>query len=932
MEPRKKDVMDYAIPIIGIIVAMFLSLHMAISYEAVKDNPVNHDYENEQGEIVENRTFNYGAFFSNLGERITERPNDIHWVDSTPKFLLGAGFVCLIAIGYMVTSTKKFINGKEYGTSEWGSPKQIAHLHSSAIKKAELKKAKKNKKKRKEIEEKYKSADIIFTQTEKICMYNFELNNNTMIIGGSGSGKTRGYVLPNILQCNKGKYSPSLVITDPKGEILMKVGKYLTDCGYEIRVLNLKEQNRSFCFNPFKYILEEKYEESISSLVSCIMDSKGDNKEQKSNDPFWEDMAKILLKAVFYAVYEGFPMEERNMPTVMELFRWFEVSDEDNRDTKLDKFFEVFGDKYGTYQLANTIRDFYIKFFNDNAKMVKDYRLSPQYPMDIKEMGEFLYVPIGGSDDSCSSILKYEDEIVSLMQLMEQEEIVNDEIQRRSMEVREAIHNYIDERQSNYANSVKPIGVVLYQKYGDVNTNPALRNWEDFRTKCKGRTAQSVTSTALAKLAPFDEEQIRRIFSKDEMELDLVGERKTALFIVLPPTGKTYNFIANVLYTQLFEQLEYCATVKHNQQLPVPVRFILDEFYNTGRIPNFENILSYARSFGIGISIILQSLDQIKEMYEKSWGTVLDNCSTFLYLGGIRHYDTLKYISDLLGKGTFDKKTYSRTKGRQSSSSTSYDKIGRELLDPSEIQRMNKKKCLLFVSGYNPYISQKFNYKTHKNYKYTSDSNKKNIFYYQLPKSVEEDNKLPHREEVATKVEISTFTPKRERTASITVNTNQDEILKMLQDNILGLDFDSGEEVALSSNESEELELLQQILFEEEAEEEKAREIRKKFTTPVEVKTDVQSIAKIVTELVDNKDTVDLDTPVELGESAEDIEIDDSIEFNDDTVVDMDSVEMAIDDLTNDMIDSGFLDELDSIDLGSLETGEVNEIETAETA
>lgn len=926
MEPKKKDIMDYAIPIIGVIVAIFLSLHMAISYEVVKDNPVNHDYENEQGEIVENRTFNYGAFFVDLGKRISETPSDIKWVKSTPKFLLGAGFICLIIIGYMATSSKKFINGKEYGTSEWAGPKQIEHLLSKSIKKAELKKARGNKKKQEEIKEKYKSSDIIFTQTEKICMYNYELNNNTMIIGGSGSGKTRGYVLPNILQCNDSKYSPSLVITDPKGEILMKVGKYLTDCGYEIRVLNLKEQNRSFCFNPFKYILEEKYEENISTLVNNIMNSKGDNKEQKSNDPFWEDMAKILLKAIFYAVYEGFPMEQRNMSTVMEMFRWFEVSEDDNRNTQLDKFFEVFGDKYGTYAVANKIQEFYMKFFNENAKLVKDYKLSPQYPLDIEEMKEFMYIPICGSDNSCDSILKYENEIISFMQILEDEGVMNDEIQKLSIEVRKIIHKYIDDRQSDYANSSKPIGVSIYEKYGDVNTNPALRNWEDFRTKCKGKTAQSVTATALAKLSPFDEEQIRRIFSKDEMELDLVGERKTALFIILPPTGKTYNFIANVLYTQLFEQLEYCATVKHNQQLPVPVRFILDEFYNTGRIPNFENILSYARSFGIGISIILQSLDQIKEMYEKSWGTVLDNCSTFLYLGGIRHFDTLKYISDLLGKGTFDKKTYSRTKGKQSSSSTSYDKLGRELLDPSEIQRMSKKKCLLFVSGYNPYMSQKFNYVTHKNYKYTSDANKKNIFYYELPK--DDKKEYPHGED-ETKTSTSTVNfSKRENTPLITVNTNQEEVLKILQDNILGLDFDSGEEVVISSDESEELELVQQILFEEKAEEEKAREIIRKITPPIETKIDAKSVAEIVEEFVGNKENVDIDTPIELGEES--IEEDDSFEYENDAIIDMDNVELAIGDLTNDMIDSGFLENLENIDLNSLENGEKNEIEEEE--
>lgn len=912
MEPRKKDFIDYAFPIIGVIVVLFISLHMAMAYENMKDDRVIKSHIDENGnEVIDSNKFNYGKFLNELGNELSKNTDSIKFVDSTPKFFGGGCLVCFLIFGYIYTSKKKYINGKEYGTSEWATQGLISHLRSMNLKKSTIKSIKKNKnfstsRKKKKIEEAKKkynpNSDIIFTQTEKISMYNFELNNNTMIIGGSGSGKTRGYVLPNILQCCNGEYSPSIVVTDPKGEILAKIGKYLTDCGYEIKVLNLKEQNRSFCFNPFKYILEVKYEESISSLVECIMNSKTDIKTQKSNDPFWEDMAKVLLKSIFYAVYEGFPIEQQNMSTVMEMFRWFEVSDEDNRNTQLDKFFDVFGDKYGTYHLCNKIRDFYMKFFNENSKLAKTYSLAPQYPMDIKSMGEHLYVPINGSDNSCGGILQYEDEIVMFMQLMEQEEISDEVLQRMSIEVREAIHTYIDDRQSNYSNSNKPVGVVLFEKYGDINTNPALRNWEDFRTKCKGKTAQSVTATALSKLSPFDEEQIRRIFSKDEMELDLVGERKTALFIVLPPTNKTYNFIANVLYTQLFEQLEYCATVKHNQQLPVPVRFILDEFYNTGRIPNFENILSYARSFGMGISIILQSLDQIKEMYEKSWGTVLDNCSTFLYLGGIRHFDTLKYISDLLGKGTFDKKSYSRTKGRQSSSSVSEDKIGRELLDPAEIQKLDKKKCLFFVSGYNPYLSRKFNYTTHKNYKYTSDFNKKNLFHYESPVNKKINCEVTQGENISNSV--TDFKPIQSEL--ININLDEDNLIKYLNDNLIYMDINNTSDMALSNDEYEEYQLIQNIL---KGEEKKTKDFNAKvleLLTPTTKESDIQEICNEFNENIDNVSVIESDNV--LIEELEDVE--DSLNI-----------------LSDEMADSGFLDNLNNIDIDDLDIGIMNDVE-----
>ncbi|MDE6017058.1 MAG: type IV secretory system conjugative DNA transfer family protein [Acetatifactor sp.] len=885
MEPKKKDVLDYLIPIIGVIVLVFCMLHLAMSYEKVKTEMLNTHTAEE--------SLDYIAVINDFATHISENPGEIKWVDSSFKFLAAGLFICLLVIAYQMSSRKKFINNKEYGTSEWGTPKQIAHLLASRLKKNEIKAIKKSKdtdkaKRIADAKKKYAdSSNILFTQTEKICMYNFELNNNTMIIGGSGSGKTRGYVLPNILQCCNSPYSPSIVVTDPKGEIIAKVGQYLEQEGYVIKVLNLKEQNRSFGFNPFKYIMPDKYEEQISNLVSSIMDSRNEGKESKSNDPFWDDMAKVLLKAIFYACYEGFPEEERNMPTIMELFRWFEVSDNDDRynnPTKLDRFFDVFGDGAGTYQVAACIDAFYQRYYASYLSKIGEESKLPLFPKDIRER---IAIPLGSSNSRV--IEEYEKEITLITSMLKAKDLLDEETKNLSQTAINNIRTYIHDRESGYADGGKPVGVSIYEKYGDVNANPALRNWEDFRTKCKGKTAQSVTATALAKLAPFDEEQIRRIFSKDEMDLDLIGERRTALFIVLPPTNKTYNFIANVLYTMLFEQLEYCATVKHNQSLPVPVRFICDEFYNTGRIPNFENILSYARSFGIGISIILQSLDQIKEMYEKSWGTVLDNCSTFLYLGGIRHADTLEYISKLLGKGTFDKKTYSQTKGRQSSSSTSFDKIGRELLDPAEIQRLNKKKCLFFVSGYQPYLSRKFNYKGHPNYKYTSDANKKNLYFYQTPQEKTDEQQpiaaeLPEKEYIQVQL--------KEKVEPISLNLNANEVLAELEKNILSMDFDSSEAVSLSDDEMEELEFIAAVL-EEENRIKEAIKLDEFIPSPlITLETDEAKIEELIKDMVEDIEDVDFV----------------SEEWEEDT-----------------MINEEFLNDLGNVDMEMLESGVENE-------
>lgn len=867
MTPKKKSVTDYAIPLLIILFVLYLSLQCAVAYDIAQKNPINKDYTNSSGEVVEKRDFNFSLFFNTLLDRM-EKGDSIKWSDSSLKFLLITAFGCFVAVEYMISTKKNYINNKEYGTATWGTANEIKKLLAASILSENIKSIRKEKLPKKEKSRKIEEAktkfsdnsNIIFTQTEKICMYNYELNNNTLIIGGAGSGKTRGYVLPNILQCCDNPYSPSLVVTDPKGEILGKIGKYLKEqCGYTIKVLNLKEQNRSFCFNPFNYIMPDRYEEQISSIVASIMNSRNEGKEQKSNDPFWDEMAQVLLKAIFYAIYEGFNEEDRNMTRVMELFRWFEVSDNDDRKknpTDLDKFFYKFGDADGTYDISQKIISLYITLINMGCK--------PGANLDFNNIQKNIKIDIGSSDSS--GIQQYRDDIENQVQQLKDNEAYNEQIESLIKSVQHEIDTYIVNRETNYENAKKPIGVRICNKYGDINTNPALRCWEDFRTKCKGKTAQSVTATALAKLSPFDEEQIRRIFSKDEMELDLVGERKTALFIILPPTNTNYNFIANVLYTMLFEQLEYCATVKHNQQLPVPVRLILDEFYNTGRIPKFENILSYARSFGIGISIILQSLDQIKEMYKDSWGTIVDNCSTFLYLGSIRHPDTLEYISKLLGKGTFDKRTISQSKGRNASHSYSYDKIGRDLMDPAEIQKMDKKHCLLFVSGYNPYYSRKFDYKTHKNYKYTSDSNKKNLFKYEMPD--EREQKLPlikkENREVTHGEEISSDDTVKNNDTKLSVKPIVSEKVEIktdiksiessvgyLESNILNMGFDN---IEPSEHEKEEMRLREEIEEKERIEKEQRRKDRLRFekivSEPVKIEHDEKAIEEAAKEML----------------------------------------------------------------------------------
>lgn len=239
-----------------------------------------------------------------------------------------------------------------------------------------------------------------------------------------------------------------------------------------------------------------------------------------------------------------------------------------------------------------------------------------------------------------------------------------------------------------------------------------------------GKTAKSIIISAVARLAPYNLNSLKNMSLYDEMQLDMVGEEKTAIFVVLPPTNKTFEFVSGMMFTQLFNELNICANVKHGEEgarLPVPVRFILDEFKNTGRIPMFTEILAYARSLNISIMPILQSLEQLKDMYEKEWQVILDNCATFLFLGGIRNMDTLKYVSELLGKGTFDKKSYSRSKGTQNSTSTQFDKVGIDLMTPAKLQKFPKHQCILFISGYSPIWEKTYDLKKHPNFSRSED-------------------------------------------------------------------------------------------------------------------------------------------------------------------------------------------------------------------
>lgn len=649
-------------PIVVTAAALFLCLHLAVA----------HDTALQIGGDVDTK-----LFLSYLMDRLENHIGEIVFVKSTAKFLLGGAFVCFVMWAYYFTTRRKLITGKEYGTAQWATEKAIAHLSAEKLCEKEIKKLnpKLNQSERaratRKIKKKYEDADMLFTDSEKVCMHNYELNNNTLIIGGAGSGKTRGFVMPNILQAHS-----SYVITDPKGEILEKSGHFLeVEKHYKIRVLNLDEKELSCGYNPFHYVHRDRsgWEERVLSLIETIIINTDGGEKKGGSDPFWDKAERLFLQAIFFAVVESFPPEEANMNTVMELIGLLKIEEErDNFDSDLDVFFEIFKENVGESHIG-------------------------------------------------------------------------------------------------------------YQQF------------KEFRQKAGGKTAKSIVISAVARLAPFKVSEIRRIFAKDEMHLDLVGEEKTAVFVVVPPTDKTYNFIAGMLFTQLFQELNYCALNVHKHdggRLPIPCRFILDEFANTCTIPNFVSLLAYARSLGIGITTILQSLEQIKNMYKDEWGVIVDNSNTLLYLGKVTHMDTLEYLSKLLGKGTFDKESSSRSRGGQGSSSVSRDRLGRELLDPSEIRKIDNNKCLFFVGGKDPFYSKKYNYQRHKNYRFTSDANKE--FSYCAKRSGDE-------------TQVISIPEKKRGYAFVSAILDPKATEDYISANMLNFDFDTDDLLIVNDGELEEI-------------------------------------------------------------------------------------------------------------------------------
>ena len=504
-----------------------------------------------------------------------QNPFSITVCEDSVKTVLIFLLAYAMGIGICFSTRRNYRRREEHGSAKWGDAKTLNRKYA----------------------DKNFSANKLLTQTVRIGLdgRKHRRNLNILVCGGSGAGKTRFYCKPNAMQCDA---ETSMVILDPKGEIVRDVGGLLEKKGYEVRVLDLINMHRSHCYNPFVYLRDDN---DVQRLVTNLFKATTP-KGSQSQDPFWDTAASmLLLSLIFYLKYEA-PTDEQNFPMVMELLRAGEVREDD---------------------------DSYVS------------------PLD---------------------------------ELFDRLEMVNPE-------------------------------------------HIALKYYRDYHSG-SAKTLKSIQITLAARLEKFNLESLAGLTATDELDLPSLGEKKVALFALIPDNDTSFNFLVSILYTQLFQQLFYLADHKYGGSLPVHCHFIMDEFANVSLPDDFDKILSVMRSRGVSVSIILQNMAQLKALFEKQWESIVGNCDSFLYLGG-NEQSTHKYVSELLGKETIDTNTYGKSEGRSGSYSTNYQTAGRELMTPDEVRMLDNRYALLFIRGERPVKDLKFDILKHPFVKDTADGDAK---------------------------------------------------------------------------------------------------------------------------------------------------------------------------------------------------------------
>ena len=505
----------------------------------------------------------------------------LHPLDILVGICCGAGL--RLAVYLKSKNAKKYRHGMEYGSARWGTPADIAPFMAPKF-----------------------EDNIILTKTERLMMSNRPpdpknaRNKNVLVVGGSGSGKTRYFIKPNLLQCTSKSHPVSFVVTDPKGGLIQECGLALLKNGYKIRTMNTINFHKSMRYNPFAYIHEEK---DILKLVTTLMtNTKG---EGQGGDPFWDKAERLLLTSLIAYLHYEAPAEEQNFATLLEMLNTMQVSEED-----------------------------------------EDY----QNPVDL-----------------------------------------------------------------------------LFEDLAKKKPNSFAGRQYKLYKLAAGKTAKSILISCGARLSPFDIQEIRDATMYDELELDKLGDRKTALFLIMSDTDSTFHFLISMIYSQLFNLLCDKADDVYGGKLPIHVRCLIDECANIGQIPQLEKLVATIRSREISACLVLQTRSQLKAIYKDNADTIVGNMDSQIFLGGSEP-TTLKDLAEALGKETIDSYNSSDTRGNSPSYGTNYQKLGHELMSRDELAVLDGGKCILQLRGVRPFLSDKYDLTQHPNYKLTADYDPKNTF------------------------------------------------------------------------------------------------------------------------------------------------------------------------------------------------------------
>ena len=529
-------------------------------------------------------------------------PYHIQIVPGSIKTVLLFLCVYVMGIGIYLSMRRNYRRGEEHGSARWGDAGQVNRKYH----------------------QRPENMNKLLTQHVAIGLdgRKHRRNLNVLVIGGSGAGKTRFYCKPNLMQANT-----SFVVLDPKGEQLRDCGHLLEANGYEVRVLDLINMEKSHCYNPFVYLRNDN---DVQRLVTNLFKSTTP-KGAQSQDPFWDTAAQMLLLAlIFFLKYEA-PEDEQNFAMVMDMIRYGEVDEEDNMPSALDILFS-------------------------------------------------------------------------------------------DLRTREPGH--------------------IALKYYDAYHSGAAK------------TLKSIQITLAARLEKFNLESLASLTITDELDLPSLGEKKCAVFALIPDNDTSFNFLVSILYTQLFQQLFECADAKYGGSLPVHVHFLMDEFANVSLPEDFDKILSVMRSRGVSVSIILQNLAQLKALFEKQWESIVGNCDEFVYLGG-NEQATHKYVSELLGKATIDTNTYNRSYGMRGTYTRNDQIQGRELMMPDEVRMLDNQYALLFIRGERPVKDLKYDILKHPNVRLTVDGKAQPYIHGSTDKAVSTIMFLEDKKEIEMEASIT---------------------------------------------------------------------------------------------------------------------------------------------------------------------------------